>query len=41
MSPFLIDYISTYRSQMAFMGLDFEIDKPRMNAKSRVLMAEL
>ena len=27
---FLIDYISAYGSQMAFMGLDFEADKPRM-----------
>ena len=39
--PFMIDYISAYKSQMAFMGLDFESDKPRMEAKLRVMMAEL
>ena len=27
----MIGYISTYKSQMAFMGLHFEADKPRMN----------
>ena len=30
-SAFMIDYISVYRSQMAFMGLDFETDKRRMS----------
>ena len=35
------DYISAYKSQMAFMGLDFEDDKPRMNAELTVMMAEL
>ena len=40
-SPFMIDYISAYKSQMAFMGLDFESDKPRMKAELRVMMAEL
>ena len=37
----MIDYISGYRSQMAFMGLDFEADKPRMSLELRVMMAEL
>ena len=32
-SPFMIDYISAYKSQMAFMGLDFKSDKPRMKAE--------
>ena len=40
-SPFMIDYISAYKSQMAFMRLDFEYDKPRMEAELRVKMAEL
>ena len=35
------DYISAYKSQMAFMGLDFKSDKPRMKAELRVMMAEL
>ena len=29
---FMIDYISAYKSQMAFIELDFEADEPRMNA---------
>ena len=38
----MIDYISAYKSQMTFLGLDFEADKPRMNAEElRVMMAEL
>ena len=37
----MIDYVSAYKSQMAFMGLDLEVDKPRMNAKLRVMMAEM
>ena len=37
----MIDYISAYRSQLAFMWLDFESDKPRVNAELRVMMAEL
>ena len=37
----LQDYISAYKLQMAFMGLDVEADKPRMNAELRVMMAEL
>ena len=40
-SPFRIDYISAYKSQMAFMGLDFESDKPRMKAELRVMGAAL
>ena len=31
-STFRIDYISAYKSQMVSMGLDFEANKPRMNA---------
>ena len=34
-------YITDCRSQMAFMGLDFEVDKPRINVELRELMAEL
>ena len=37
----MIDYISAYKSKTAFNGLDFEIDKPRMKAELRVMMAEL
>ena len=37
----MIDYIPAYKSQMAFIGLDFEADKPKMEAKLRVMMAEL
>ena len=37
----MIDYIAAYKSQMTFMGLDFEADKPRMKAELRVMMAEL
>ena len=32
----MIDYISAYKSQMTFMGLDYEADKPIMNAELRV-----
>ena len=35
------DYISAYKSQMTFMGLDFEDNKPIMNAELRVMMAKL
>ena len=35
------DYISTYRSRMAFIGIDFETGKPRMIAELRVMMVEL
>ena len=41
MERFMIDYISSYRSQIAFMGLDFEADNPRMKADLRVMIAEL
>ena len=34
-SAFMIDYISVYKSQIAFIGLDFEADKPRMKAEFR------
>ena len=37
----MIDYISAYKSQKVFMGLDYEVDKPRMNAKLRVMMVKL
>ena len=37
----MTDYISVYKSQMAFMGLDFAADKPKMKAELRVVMAEL
>ena len=37
----MIDYISAYKSQMDFMGLDFEAHKPRMNAELKVMTAEL
>ena len=37
----MINYISAYKSQMAFMGLDFEADKPGMNAELRVMIADL
>ena len=38
-SALMKDYISAYQSQMAFMGLDFESDKPKMEL--RIMMAEL
>ena len=37
----MIDYISAYKSQMAFMGLNFEADKTRMKAELKIMMAEL
>ena len=37
----MIDYISAYRLQMAFMWLDFQFDKPKVNVELRVMMAEL
>ena len=40
-SPRTIDCISVYKSQMAYMGLDFESDKPRMKAELRVMAGEL
>ena len=38
---FMIDYISAYKSQMAFMRLDLEVDKPRMNAELKAMMTEM
>ena len=32
-SVFMIDYISAYKSQIVFIGLDLEADKPSMNAE--------
>ena len=40
-SAFMIDYISAHKPQLAFMGLDFEANKPRMKAELRVMMAKL
>ena len=37
----MIDYISAYKSQMAFMWSHFESDKPRMEAELRIMMTEL
>ena len=36
----MIDYISAYKLQMAFLGLDFEFDKPRMKAELRIMLAK-
>ena len=35
------DFIWAYKSKMAFMGLDLEADKPRVNAELKGTMAEL
>ena len=37
----LIDCISAYKSEITFVGLDFEADKSRMYSELRVMMAEL
>ena len=37
----MMDYISAYNSQMAFMELDSEADKQRAKAQLRVIMADL
>ena len=37
----MIDYTFTFKSQMAFVGLDFGADKPRMQAELRIMMAEV
>ena len=37
----MINYISAYKLQMIFMGLDFESDKRRIKTKFRVMMTEL
>ena len=36
----MINCISAYKSQMTFMGLDFEDDKLRIKPELRVMMAE-
>ena len=38
---FMANYISAYKSQMTFMGLDCEAEKLRIKAELRVMMAEL
>ena len=40
-TAFMIDHISAYKWQMAFIGLDFEAEKPRINTELRVMMAEM
>ena len=37
----MIDYISAYKSQIVFTGLDSEDAKPKMNSELWVMMAEL
>ena len=37
----MIDYISAFKSQMTFMALDFEVEKVRMKADLKIMMAEL
>ena len=37
----MINHISAYKSQMVFMGLDIEADKPNVNAELIVMMSEL
>ena len=37
----MINYISDYKSQMAFMGSDFEADKLRIKAELGEMMPEL
>ena len=41
MERFYVNYISAHKSQMTFMGLDFEADLLRMKAELRVMMDEL
>ena len=41
MERFCVNYISAHKSQMTFMGLDFEADLLRMKAELRVMMDEL
>ena len=36
----MINCISVYKSQMTFMGFDFEDDKLRIKPELRVMMAE-
>ena len=37
----MINYILAHKSQMSFMGLDFDADQLKMKAELRVIMAEL
>ena len=37
----MINYISAYKCQRTFMGLDFVADKLRMKPELSVMMAEL
>ena len=37
----MINYISVYKSQMTYMGLDFEADKLRIKAYMRWMIIEL
>ena len=37
----MINYISAYKSQMTFMGLNFESDKLKIKSELRVMMAAL
>ena len=37
----MINYISDYKSQMTFMGLDFKADKLRIKAELAEMMPEL
>ena len=39
-SAFMINCISAYKSQITFMGFDFEDDKLRIKPELRVMMAE-
>ena len=41
MEWFKINCNSASKSQMSFMGLDFEVDKPRMNAELRAIISWL
>ena len=34
----MIGYISAYKSQMTFMGLDFEAGQPTLKAELRVMI---
>ena len=40
-SDFMVDYISAWKLQINFLGLNFEAGKPKMNAELAVMMAEL
>ena len=37
----MINYISAYKSQMTFMGLNFQADKLKIKSELRVMMAAL